>query len=218
MCIRDRSRPYWIENDNQGRLVFNEQTANNISVMDPKEQSLVEYHIPSKNPNWGDCDDGFEVLDNCGIAQIFDFTISGDKIWFTEWVENKIGVVDTSVPLPFEIQLKQNMINIVPGESHEFYYTISGESQNISTEFFLVAAATHDFLTVDVLDNSVDVVGIVDDSVDMTTLESLRSSETIMIPTMISASDDALPGTYKILLGSQSGDVTISKFLTVIIE
>ena len=35
---------------------------------------------------------------------------------------------------------------------------------------------------------------------------------------MISASDDALPGTYKILLGTQSGDVTISKFLTVIIE
>ena len=90
--------------------------------------------------------------------------------------------------------------------------------KNISTEFFLVASATHDFLTVEVLDNSADVVGIVDDSVDMTTLESLRSSETIMIPTMISASDDALPGTYKILLGTQSGDVTISKFLTVIIE
>ena len=35
---------------------------------------------------------------------------------------------------------------------------------------------------------------------------------------MISASDNALPGTYKILLGTQSGDVTISKFLTVIIE
>ena len=30
------SRPYWIENNDQGRLVFNEQTANNISVMDPK--------------------------------------------------------------------------------------------------------------------------------------------------------------------------------------
>jgi len=28
------SRPYWIETDEQGRLVFNEQTSNNISVMD----------------------------------------------------------------------------------------------------------------------------------------------------------------------------------------
>ena len=201
------SRPYWIENDDQGRLVFNEQTANNISVMDPKSQSLVEYHIPSKNPNWGDCDNGLEVLDNCGIAQIFDFTISGNKIWFTEWVENKIGVVDTAVPLPFEIQLKQNILNLVPGESQKSHYTISVESQNDSLEFFLVTAVTHDFLTVEVLDNSADLVAIVDDS-----------SEIIMIPTVISTSDDALPGTYKILLGTQSGDVTISKFLTVIIE
>ena len=201
------SRPYWIENDDQGRLVFNEQTANNISVMDPKAQTLVEYHIPSKNPNWGDCDSGIDVLENCGIAQIFDFAISGEKIWFTEWVENKIGVVDTSVPLPLEIQLEQNTLNLVPGESQEFQYLISVGSQNDNLDLFLVASGTHDFLTVNVLDNSADLVAIVDDP-----------GETIVIPTVISASDDALPGTYKILLGTQSGDVTISKFLTVIIE
>ena len=201
------SRPYWIENDDQGRLVFNEQAANNISVMDPRTQSLIEYHIPSKNPNWGDCDSGIDVLENCGIAQIFDFTISGEKIWFTEWVENKIGVVDTSVPLPLEIQLEQNTLNLVPGESQEFEYVISLGSQNDNLDLFLVASGTHDFLTVNVLDNSADLVVIVDDP-----------GETIVIPTMISASDDALPGTYKILLGTQSGDVTISKFLTVIIE
>ena len=201
------SRPYWIENNNQGGLVFNEQTANNISVMNPKAQSLVEYHVPSKNPNWGDCDSGIAVLENCGLAQIFDFTISGDKIWFTEWVENKIGVVDTSVPLPLEIQLEQNTLNLAPGESQEFQYVISVGSQNDKLDLFLVASGTHDFLTVNVLDNSADLVAIVDDP-----------GETIVIPTMISASDDALPGTYKILLGTQSGDVTISKFLTVIIE
>ena len=201
------SRPYWIENNDQGQLVFNEQTANNISVMDPGKQSLVEYHVPSKNPNWGDCDNGVSVLENCGIAQIFDFTISGDKIWFTEWVENKIGVVDTSVPLPLEIQLEQNTLNLTPGESQEFQYVISVGSQNDKLDLFLVASGTHDFLTVNVLDNSADLVAIVDDP-----------GETIVIPTMISVSDDALPGTYKILLGTQSGDVTISKFLTVIIE
>ena len=201
------SRPYWIENDDQGRLVFNEQAANNISVMDPKTQSLVEYHIPSKNPNWGDCDSGIDVLENCGIAQIFDFAISGEKIWFTEWVENKIGVVNTAVLLPLEIQLEQNTLNLVPGESQEFQYIISVGSQNDNLDLFLVASGTHDFLRVNVLDNSADLVAIVDDP-----------GETIVIPTMISASDDALPGTYKILLGTQSGDVTISKFLTVIIE
>ena len=34
----------------------------------------------------------------------------------------------------------------------------------------------------------------------------------------ISASDDALPGTYKILLGGQTSDIAISKYLTVIVE
>ncbi|PIN95712.1 MAG: lyase, partial [Nitrosopumilus sp. CG10_big_fil_rev_8_21_14_0_10_33_7] len=33
----------------------------------------------------------------------------------------------------------------------------------------------------------------------------------------ISASDDASPGTYKVLLGSQIEDVSISKFVTVTI-
>lgn len=201
------SRPYWIENDDQGRLVFNEQTANNISVMDPKTQSLVEYHIPSKNPNWGDCDSGVAVLDDCGIAQVFDFAISGEKIWFTEWVENKIGVVDTSVPLPLEIQLEANTLNLKSGESQEFEYAISMTSQNDASELFLVSSTTHDFLTANVLDGSADVVAIVE-----------NSAEKIMIPTIISTSDDALPGTYKILLGTQYGDITISKYLTVIIE
>ena len=61
-----------------------------------------------------------DVLENCGIAQIFDFTISGEKIWFTEWVENKIGVVDTSVPLPLEIQLEYDTLNLLPGDSTDF--------------------------------------------------------------------------------------------------
>ena len=198
------SRPYWIENDNQGRLVFNEQTANNISVMDPKTQSLVEYHIPSKNPNWGDCESAIGVLDNCGIAQIFDFTISGNKIWFTEWVENKIGVVDTSVPLPVEIQFEQDTLNLASGESEEFQFIVSVESQNNDLDIILVSSITHDFLTVALLDTSSELFEL--------------DGNTILVPTVISASSDALPGTYKILLGTQSGDVTISKFLTVIIE
>jgi virginiamycin B lyase len=38
------------------------------------------------------------------------------------------------------------------------------------------------------------------------------------IHTSIHASEDAISGTYKILLGAQSSDVAISKFVTVTIE
>ena len=199
------SRPYWIENDDQGRLVFNEQAANNISVMDPKAQSLVEYHIPSKNPNWGDCDSGIDVLENCGIAQIFDFAISGEKIWFTEWVENKIGVVDTSVPLPLEIKFEYDALNLLPGTSANFHFIISPQFNNGNLELSSIVSTTHDFLTVNFIHGSVETF-------------ELDSDNSIPVHVDISASDDALSGTYKILLGVQSDDVTISKFLTVIIE
>ena len=199
------SRPYWIENDDQGRLVFNEQTANNISVMDPKTQSLIEYHVPSKNPNWGDCDSGVKVLDDCGIAQIFDFAISGEKIWFTEWVENKIGVVDTSVPLPLEIQFEYDTLNLLPGDSANFHFIISPQFNNENLELSSIVSTTHDFLTVNFIHDSVETF-------------ELDSDNPIPVHVDISASDDALSGTYKILLGVQSDDVTISKFLTVIIE
>jgi uncharacterized membrane protein len=34
----------------------------------------------------------------------------------------------------------------------------------------------------------------------------------------ILASEDAIPGTYKVLLGAHTDEVSVSKFLTVIIE
>ena len=99
------SRPYWAATDDLGRVVFNAQTSNSLSVLDPVQQNLVEYYVPSKNPYWTDCmepvgsgmdaapagvagEGGLEVAaaDNCGIAQVLDFDVYQDKIWFNEWV------------------------------------------------------------------------------------------------------------------------------------
>ena len=200
------SRPYWIDTDDQGRLIFNEQTANNISVMDPKLQSLVEYQIPSKNPNWGDCDPGTGMMiSDCGIAQIFDFAIDGQKIWFTEWVENNIGVVDTSIPLPIEIQLETNTLVMSSGDSQHLNFIISPNSQNDLMGVSLILESTHDFLNVEL---------------DMNSPETFQLDFDAPRPihTNISISDDAIPGTYKVLLGAQLSDVAISKFVTVTIE
>ena len=200
------SRPYWIEADLQGRLVFNEQTANNISVMDPKSQSLVEYHIPSKNPYWADCDPGTGVmLDNCGVAQIFDFTIYGEKIWFTEWVENNIGVVDTSVPLPIEIQLESDSLTLAPGDSQSLNFVVSPKSQKDMLNVSLILSTTHEFLKIDLVN---DIPGTF--QLDFDAPQPILAT--------ITASEDATPGTYKVLLGIQLPDIAISKFVTVTIE
>ena len=95
---------------------MNEQTANRIGVFNPSSETLVEYTVPSRNPNWADCSD-VDVGLYCGVAQVFDFAVDGEKIWFTEWVENNIGVVDTSIPLHFSIDINTNQITLEKGQT-----------------------------------------------------------------------------------------------------
>ncbi len=200
------SRPYWIDIDDQGQIVFNAQTANTIAVMDPKSQSLIEYQIPSRNPYWGDCDPGTGLMiADCGLAQVFDFAVDGNKIWFTEWVENNIGVVDTSIPLPIEIQLESETLSLAPGDSQHFNFIVSPESQNNLVGVSLILFPTHEFLDVSLEHDSPETF-------------QLDFDAPRPIHTTISASDEAQSGTYKVLLGAQSSDVSISKFVTVTIE
>ncbi len=192
------TRPYWIELDQNERIVFNEQTANRIGIFDPKTNSLIEYLIPSKNQYWADCGE----VDDCGLAQVFGFTIDDEKIWFTEWVENNIGVLDTSLPLPFDINIDVEELVLKKGEQKEI--NVNFIPNSISQSILLVSTSTASF----------------DDLSVKSSVKSIQldSNEPISIPIQVSASETALSGTYKVLLGGQTEDVTISKYLTLKIE
>ncbi len=195
------SRPYWIETNDLDQLIFNEQTANRIAVMDPKTESLVEYFVPSMNPNWGDCG---EMVD-CGLAQIFDFTVDGDKIWFTEWVENNIGVVDTSIGLPLDIELDSNIVSLKAGQSKGLTFVVSPQTSQDLSNVSLILSDSHEFLNV-----------VSDSNVPHTFQLDFDAPRPVAVT--ISASENALSGTYKVLLGAQIDEVSVSKFLTVVIE
>ena len=195
------SRPYWIESGDSGKVIFNEQTANRIALLDTKSEKLVEYFIPSMNPNWGDCGD----MENCGLAQVFDFAVNKDKIWFTEWVENNIGVVDTSLPLPLEVELQSNVINLKPGESKKISFVVSPQSSKDLPNVSLILESPQGFITVSP-DSSVPQNFQLD-------FDAPRPLEATL-----SATEIATPGEYKLLLGAGTDDVYVSKFLTVVIE
>ncbi len=192
------TRPYWIELDQNERVVFNEQTANRIGIFDPNTNTLTEYLIPSKNPNWADCG----LLADCGLAQVFGFTIDDEKIWFTEWVENNIGVLDTSIPLPFEINIDTEEIILKKGEQTQINVNFISNSNSQTISLVSTSTAAFDDLSVK---SSVETI-------------QLNSNEPISIPIQISASENALSGTYKVLIGGQTDDVTISKYLTLQVE
>jgi virginiamycin B lyase len=198
LIVNPVSRPYWGAFDDGGRYVFNEQTANRIGIFDPKTETLVEYVIPSNNPHWADC----EGMEDCGLAQIFDFTIADDKIWFTEWVENNIGVIDSSKPLFFNVQLDKQKITLKKGEQTKLAFSLT-PNQNLP-KVSLVSANTAQFsdLTVNYNENEFGLDVGSPKNIDVT----------------ITASENAVPDIHKVLLSAQTDDLVVSQFVTVIIE
>ncbi|HJU14108.1 MAG TPA: SMP-30/gluconolactonase/LRE family protein [Candidatus Nitrosotalea sp.] len=191
------TRPYWNQFDDKGRLWFNEQVANSLAVFDPLKGTLVEYLVPSKNPNWSDC--GTET--DCGVAQVLDFTVGNGKVWFPEWVENNIGVLDPSVPLPFSQSVTTTSVTLHRGQNETVDMTLNPNGQvsgpvDIMTQ---QTASTQD-LKVSTSDSAV----------------VLDKQKTISIN--LRADDFALSGAYKVLVSARYQDLTVSQIITVTIQ
>ncbi len=183
--------PYWTQIDGK-KLIFNEQLGNEIAVFDIEGESLVEYEIPSRNPNWADCG----MHPECGIAQAFGLKSAGNRVWFTEWAENNIGVVDLSKQLPFDFKISQKEITLNKGQTVKLQIQLVPST---NTDVTILSRTTAEFDDVTVSVPASDV--------------SLQGPQTI--PVSVSASEFAIPGTYKALLSARIDDVTISQFVTV---
>ena len=192
------SNPYWIEH-HDNYLIMNQHNANRIGMFNPSSETLVEYTVPSRNPNWADC----EGIEYCGVAQVFDFAVDGKKIWFTEWVENNIGVVDTSIPLPFTIEIDKEEITLEKGQTTQITLEIT-------------KASNSDDNTIDVSVNS-STASIFSDLIITHENNFSLSDNGNIITVEIMASEHALSGTHKVLLGAYTDDIAVSEFITVTI-
>ena len=189
------SRIYWIEHSD-GNLVMNEHNANRIGVFNPSTETLVEYTVPSRNPNWADC----EGIEYCGVAQVFDFAVDGKKIWFTEWVENNIGVVDTSIPLPFSVDTDKEEMTLKKGQTAQIMLKITNRSSR-AIDASVNSSSTSTFSDIIITHEN----------------NFLLSDSGTTITVEITASEHALSGTHKVLLGAYTDDIAVSQFITVTI-
>ncbi len=200
------SGPYWMENAGDGRIVFNQQTANRIAVMDTAAESLVEYVIPSRNPNWGDCD---TMDDGCGLAQVFDFVVRGqDEVWFTEWVVNNIGVVDISSGIiPFSITLVNDEHTVLaPGGSAVVDLVVLSGNNTVGDVSLVASSADPRHVGIDIV-TDLDKSGLFEIEPGLPKAASVE----------VFASDGAVPGTYKVLFGLQTDEITVGQFITVMV-
>ena len=133
---------------------------------------------------------------------MLEFTTSNDKVWFTEWVENNIGFLDTKKPLPIEVSTTPTDITIHRGENSTVSFTITANEQ-INDTITLVTSNTASLNDIIVTGNQ--------QQVNLT-----GQPKTVSIN--ISVDNFALTGTYKVLIGARNHEVTISKYLTVTIK
>ncbi|EIJ66640.1 hypothetical protein BD31_I1825 [Candidatus Nitrosopumilus salaria BD31] len=187
------TRPYWNAFDSDGNMWFNQQTGNRLAVFDPNSESLIEYDIPSKNPSWSDCGD----MTDCGLSQSFGFTFKNDQVWFTEWVENNIGVLDTSVTIPVSLKVEQEEIMIKQGEQKEIFVTVIPQS-NQNIDLVLSGNTNSDLIKIKTNPESTQI-----------------TDKIIQIPILVIVDEKAHQGDYKILLGTQLQDISVSSYVSI---
>ena len=190
---------------------MNEHNANRIAVFDPTTETMVEYTIPSRNTSWADC----EGIEYCGISQVFGFTVDDKKIWFTEWVENNIGVVDTSIPLPFTIDTDTENIVLERRQSISVTFDINPTKDFRTDVAKGVSDSWYPNVSTTSLFNDLSITSDAHNSWGLDTDQKLGHDS---ITVWIAASDNALPGTHKVLFGAYNDEIAISKFITVTIE
>ncbi|MGI0043640.1 MAG: hypothetical protein ACRD47_08005, partial [Nitrososphaeraceae archaeon] len=102
--------PYWIStglNDNTS-FWFNEHIGNRIAYFNTTAMTLTEYEIPTRNAT------------NGYIANALTLNVNptdNNKVWFTEFNNDKVGVIDRSVPIQFDIKIPgHNFTSLIPKE------------------------------------------------------------------------------------------------------
>lgn len=101
------SLPYFNEY-REGKIWFNEHEGNAIGYFDPENDTMVEYHIPTRSKIWGNTSNPLKFgIDNTG------------SIYFTEWTENKIGILNSSGinNIPILMNVSKNVIELNKGEN-----------------------------------------------------------------------------------------------------
>ena len=193
--------PYWIRKDSNGSFWFNEHTGNKIGKFDPKNRILNEYWIPTQNPLWARCE--LPATTACGISNALQFSIGkNNELWFSEWTENKLGMLNTSSPIPFKVSIAEENITVKRGETKEIPVIVSTDKQ---VDLRMIASST--LTPTGGFGNSTSSFS--QDSV------SVLPGEEKKISFLITPSMDTTPDDYTFMIGVENDQVSYMKAISV---
>jgi len=195
--------PYWINKGANNSIIFNEHVGNKIAKFFPDSLTLIEYWIPSQNKLFAQCQLD-SPPDTCGIANALQLApgYNNQSIWFTEWSQNKIGKIDTSIPLPFSVSVEPKNFTVTKGESKEIKMQITA-NKDISLK--PMSSAT--FTPTGDLGTS---YGIFSENAIQ-----LKEGESKEISFVITISNDVAMGDYVLMVGAEEDSLSISKAIFI---
>lgn len=214
--------PSMVKVSNDGLVWFNEQHGNKISKFDPSTEILIEYWVPTQNRLWGICsnDDisntnsSFMNNDICGIANVLQFSIGKDdnQIWFSEWSQNKIGILEAVDDVPFSIDVFESdeELSITNGEKEKIKISIKSESDASSSSFNnnirLVASGT--FTSSGDIGNSTGYF-------EQPSSISMEAGEEQEVSFEFIPSTDLEPGDYTLMIGAENNSISYLKAVKI---
>jgi virginiamycin B lyase len=189
--------PYWIKAGSDGSLWFNEHTGNRIAKFDPANQTLIEYWIPTQDSRWGQC---INPNVHCGIANALQLSIGQgiNKVWFSEWSENKIGMINASKAPPISISAMPTDLTLRRGQSSDIKVQVKAAS-DAQVNMISSSSLTRN----GELGNSTGSF-----SQDKFNLTAGDSKEVSYI---FSPASNVKPGQYVLMLGADTGQLTVLK-------
>src|SRR6476469_3135847 len=208
-----------------GKVWFNEHYGNAIAFFDVKNNTLVEYHIPTKDPFWG----------NASNPLRFAFDNNG-SVWFTEWTENKIGVLhkENMNNLPVTISLSKNNISLDKasgkGDSVDIliYKNNSNPLINNSNKSLTNQSSSSQLSNITMFaTSSISKIGSLINMTDsfnpdrfyITNDNMSNSSQPLKTVLKIEPSKDVVPGNYTLTISARyNNEVTYSKIIDLNIK
>jgi len=208
------SLPYWNTIDSQGRIWFNEHQGNSIAVFDPATETLVEYFIPTQNSRWAACE---EYTEPCGIANPLQFTLADDgKVWFTEWSENKIGVLNPDLSLPISVQILSDRESLsgkdLSGISGP-YRVSHGETLTLNV-WVTANEKLNDSVQMRISGTIVPAGRLFNMTAEFSEEElTFNEPSTKNVTLKLTPEDELAPGNYRITVSARYNEVTYSKII-----
>jgi len=217
--------PYYNEY-RDGKIWFNEHYGNAIASYDPQNKTLVEYYIPSQNPLWV----------NSSNPLRFTFDNNG-SIWFTEWTENKLGVITKDrldqVPIILEVSKDKVILDSKNNKSDTIDVYIYENKIDPATNINNLTTTTGNN-TIKKIDNpaniNMDVTSSIAKNGKLANLTSSFSQDIISLvdnltseygpsPQMnttleLKPTKDVIPGNYTLTISAKYGkDITVSRMV-----